>query len=279
MKNISPTIILAIQNLPKSKNATRWSPILFQKTTLKSKTLSDISAVDQVRNSSHNLLTKISKNESPLRLANSNSANGNDHQIPATKHKIPTNSFASIANNSNNNNSHHKSSNNSNILAQQQTLRNSTISQIESLLKSADPQTLSQMQRIAQSASLLHNGFGSHIKTAVTVAKQASLNLNHNFKSINNNTSTNNNNSNNNVSSFTAFSNKSVNSNSSKNPLSQEVKVETKSGWSSSRNDLSDMSESSYKSTQFEQKQQEQEMGSRRKRKSIVSWRNAFCFF
>lgn len=41
----------------------------------------------------------------------------------------------------------------------------------------------------------------------------------------------------------------------------------TKMNWN--RSDMSDVSQSSYKSNQFEQKQQQQEMGSRRKRKSI----------
>lgn len=139
-----------------------------------------------------------------------------------------------------------------------QSLRNSTISHIENLLKNADPQTLSQMQRLAQSASLLQNGF---VKNAAAAVKQA--NLNHNFKSINNNSNHSNNNSSNNVSSFTAFSNRAVNFNKNELNANQEAKA--------SRNDLSDLSESSYKSNQYEQKQQEQEIGSRRKRKSIVS--------
>lgn len=190
-------------------------------------------AID-ARNSSQNMLTKVAKNESSL--TNNGTGSGNCHS--SANNKIPINNFINIASN-------FKA--NSTIFEQQQRLR--TISHIENLLReNADPQTLSQMQRLAQSASLLQNGF----------AKQAnSMNLNHNFKSINNSNHSNNNT---NVSSFTAFNvanNKSVNFN--KNALNQETKT--------SRNDLSDVSESSYKSNQFEQKQQEQ--GSRRKRKSI----------
>lgn len=110
------------------------------------------------------------------------------------------------------------------------------------------------MQRLAQSASLLQNGF---VKNAAASVKQP--NFNHNFKSINCNSS----HSNANVSSFTAFSNRAVNFNKNVPSAKQEAKA--------SRNDLSDLSESSYKSNQYEQKQQEQGIGSRRKRKSIVS--------
>lgn len=222
--------------------------------------------VIDARNSSQNTLAKVAKNESSPKLTTINKVpDANNIRRQSSADKIPINNFTNIANNLKaSNNTNHTNNSNGNIF--DQSLRNSTISHIQNLLKNADPQTLSQMQRLAQSASLLQNGF---VKSNATDVKQAnSMNLNHNFKSINNNNNNNhsNNNNNNNVSSFTAFNNhnnKSVNFNKNAPNANQEAKA--------SRNDLSDMSESSYKSNQYEQKQQEQEMGSRRKRKSIVS--------
>ena len=87
--------------------------------------------MNETRNSSQNILTKIAKNEPLIQTLQPHQQQHQKQQQVSTNNKVPTHVNQLVSD------------------------RYSTISHIETLLKNADPYTLSQMQRLAQSASLL----------------------------------------------------------------------------------------------------------------------------